>query len=123
MRSVARMLWQGVVQKRKMKRPPTEAALPVLPWAVEPEYPAIFLPYLDIAPFDVLLCGLNRRVIIGALNTDALGDLVIIREDVDSILAHLLAVSPSSSSKSLQMASEWCLAVPSHRPIDQFPRR
>src|ERR1039458_3814548 len=27
------------------------------------------------------------------------------------------------SVASRRMGSEWCLAVPSHRPIDQFPRR
>jgi hypothetical protein len=56
------------------------------------------LPKLNIVTVDVLLCGFDCCVIVGALKLDAPHDMAVVAKDINSIIGHQRAFGPGRPS-------------------------
>jgi hypothetical protein len=56
---------------------------------VEPGYPAIPLPKLDVVAVDELLGGLNRRFVVRAIKLDSPNEMAVAAKDINPVFTHL----------------------------------
>jgi hypothetical protein len=70
------------------------------------------LPKLDIVTIDILLCGVDRCIVVGAVNVDAAHDMVVVANDVNSIIVISAPFAAGSSDNYRSQELKFFCPVP-----------